>query len=86
MALGIDPKGILQSTIVLTANVGFLAIQSVDEAGMTSRTMGQIVSYLSILLTIGNIAACTMLSWEYRRSTHRHPENAVRARPVRYTS
>ena len=42
------------------------------------RTTGQIVSYLSTLLSIGNIAACTILAWQLRRSTHRSTEDTVR--------
>ncbi|KAM5530241.1 hypothetical protein V8D89_016093 [Ganoderma adspersum] len=67
------------STIILSANVGFLAIQSIDQNGFESpdRTMGQIISYISTLLSLGNIVACTILSAQHRKSTHRYVENAV---------
>ncbi|PIL23469.1 hypothetical protein GSI_14780 [Ganoderma sinense ZZ0214-1] len=70
---------ITPSTIILSANVGFLAIQSVDLGGnaLRDRTMGQIISYISTLLSLGNIVACTILSAQHRKSTHRYSENAI---------
>ncbi|KAI0716506.1 hypothetical protein C8Q76DRAFT_724546 [Earliella scabrosa] len=56
---------ITPGTVILSANVGFLAIQSVDQA---DRTAGQIVSYMSIVLSIGNIFACTILARHHRPS------------------
>ncbi|PIL23470.1 hypothetical protein GSI_14781 [Ganoderma sinense ZZ0214-1] len=70
---------ITPSTIILSANVGFLAIQSVDQGGVAApdRTMAQIISYISTLLSLGNIVACTILSAQHRKSTHRYTENAI---------
>ena len=39
--------------------------------------MGQIVSYMSLMLTIGNIFACMVLSRQHRISSHMYSENAV---------
>ena len=76
-------RGHPKSTIILSANVGFLAIQSVDQTGVANpdRSMGQIISYISTLLSLGNIVACTILSAQHRKSTHRYAENAVRLSP-----
>ncbi|KAI0676482.1 hypothetical protein C8Q78DRAFT_997815 [Trametes maxima] len=59
---------ITPSTVILSANVGFLAIQSVDQGGFSipDRSAGQIISYISILLSICNIMACTILSRQHR--------------------
>ncbi|KAM5533359.1 hypothetical protein V8D89_012967, partial [Ganoderma adspersum] len=67
---------ITPSAVILTANVGFLAIQSVDANG-PDRNMGQIVSYMSTLFSISNIVACTILAWQHRRSEHHYAEDAV---------
>ncbi|KAI9067010.1 hypothetical protein FKP32DRAFT_1684141 [Trametes sanguinea] len=70
---------ITPSTVILGANVGFLAIQSVDQGGnmVPHRSAGQIISYISTLLTIGNIIACTVLARQHRPSRHRHAEDAL---------
>ncbi|KAI1786725.1 hypothetical protein LXA43DRAFT_975618 [Ganoderma leucocontextum] len=70
---------ITPSAVILTANVGFLAIQSVDANGdpIPDRSMGQIVSYMSTMFSIGNILACTILAWQHRRSEHHYAEDAV---------
>ncbi|KAI0642649.1 hypothetical protein C8Q79DRAFT_224831 [Trametes meyenii] len=59
---------ITPSTVILSANVGFLAIQSVDQGGFSvpDRSAGQIISYISILLSICNIVACNILSRQHR--------------------
>ncbi|KAJ2975456.1 hypothetical protein NUW54_g11728 [Trametes sanguinea] len=41
------------------------------------RSAGQIISYISTLLTIGNIIACTVLARQHRPSRHRHAEDAL---------
>ncbi|KAF9231317.1 hypothetical protein BU15DRAFT_8735, partial [Melanogaster broomeanus] len=43
----------LLATVLLTTNVGFLAIQSVDSS--TSRSVGQVTSYLSIVCSLASI-------------------------------
>lgn len=65
--------------MILGVNVGFLAIQSVDDNGnpIPNRSMGQIVSYMSTLFSIGNILACTILAWQHRRSKHHLAADAV---------
>ncbi|PIL23468.1 hypothetical protein GSI_14779 [Ganoderma sinense ZZ0214-1] len=71
---------ITPSTVILSANVGFLAIQSIDEPNGSptrDRSMGQTVSYMSTLFSISNILACTILAWQHRRSEHRYAEDAV---------
>ncbi|KAI0716498.1 hypothetical protein C8Q76DRAFT_724486 [Earliella scabrosa] len=64
---------ITPAAVILTANVGFLAIQSVDVA---DRTPGQIISYISIILSIGNIFACTILARQHRPSMHYYAADA----------
>lgn len=44
----------LQGTVLLGANVGFLAIQSVDAGA--GRSMTQIANYMSLVLSFGSIA------------------------------
>ncbi|KAI0366821.1 hypothetical protein BV20DRAFT_1055314 [Pilatotrama ljubarskyi] len=70
---------ITPSAVILTANVGFLAIQSVDQGGYAEpdRTTGQILSYISTLLSIGNIIACTILARQHRASSHLYAEDAL---------
>ncbi|KAI0631090.1 hypothetical protein C8Q77DRAFT_183164 [Trametes polyzona] len=67
---------ITPSAVILTANVGFLAIQSVD-VGTPDRSVGQVVSYISTLLSIGNIIACTILARQHRPASHLWTEQAV---------
>ncbi|KAI0763111.1 hypothetical protein BD413DRAFT_616559 [Trametes elegans] len=67
---------ITPSAVILTANVGFLAIQSVDQ-GRTDRSAGQIVSYISTLLSIGNILACTILARQHRPGAHLQADTAL---------
>ncbi|KAJ7155007.1 hypothetical protein C8R46DRAFT_1116799 [Mycena filopes] len=59
----------LYSTVVLTANVGFLAIQSVDQGGylVLNRSPAQLASYLSVLYSIGSIMLGLLLVTQYRR-------------------
>ncbi|KAI0739002.1 hypothetical protein C8Q80DRAFT_1112462, partial [Daedaleopsis nitida] len=71
---------ITPSTVILTANVGFLAIQSVDQgSGLQGidRTAGQIISYISTLLSLGNIFASTILARKHKPSRYRRPEDAA---------
>lgn len=61
----------LQTAVILSANVGFLAIQSVDGSGFaeSTRSVGQVISYISTLLSIGNIIACTILVRQHRSAS-----------------
>ncbi|KAJ7635913.1 hypothetical protein B0H17DRAFT_1107361 [Mycena rosella] len=62
----------LYGTVILAANVSFLAIQSVDQGGGTAqnRSPAQILSYLSTLTSVGGIVVRMLLlighqaSWE----------------------
>ncbi|KAJ7892760.1 hypothetical protein B0H14DRAFT_956776 [Mycena olivaceomarginata] len=57
----------VQATVVLNANVAFLAIQSVDNSGSTVyRSPQQISSYLSMLTSIGSIFVGLLLVKHYR--------------------
>jgi hypothetical protein len=58
----------LQATVVLNANVAFLAIQSVDNGGGTpsTRSPTQISSYLSMLTSIGSIIIGLLLVKHHR--------------------
>ena len=71
-----------QSLIILTANVGFLSVQSIDQGGFAApddRTFGQTASYISTFLNIGCVAASLILAEQHRPSSHRTAEAAVRA-------
>ncbi|KAJ7359252.1 hypothetical protein DFH08DRAFT_1074779 [Mycena albidolilacea] len=58
---------ILYATVVLNANVAFLAIQSVDNSdGVVYRSPQQISSYLSMLTSIGSIFIGLLLVKHYR--------------------
>ncbi|KAJ7359247.1 hypothetical protein DFH08DRAFT_686330, partial [Mycena albidolilacea] len=59
---------ILYATVVLTANVAFLAIQSVDSDGnnVHNRSPTQLSSYLSILTSIGSIIMGLLLGNHHR--------------------
>ncbi|EJF57939.1 hypothetical protein DICSQDRAFT_163164 [Dichomitus squalens LYAD-421 SS1] len=68
---------ITPSTVILSANVGFLAIQSVDHED-DYRSVAQIVSYMSTLLALGNIVACTVLARQHRPNLHLHSDDAIK--------
>lgn len=51
--------------MLLTANVGLLAIQSID-TNRPARSVAQIASYISTFLSLGNIIVCTILSRQHR--------------------
>jgi len=55
-----DPGTFVQGTILLNANVAFLAIQSVDVNSPT-RSSAQIASYSSTIASIGSIAIGLLL-------------------------
>ncbi|KAH9836343.1 uncharacterized protein C8Q71DRAFT_78139 [Rhodofomes roseus] len=58
-------NSITPATVLLTANVGLLAIQSVD-TGNPDRSVAQIASYVSTFLSLGNIMLCTILAQRHR--------------------
>ncbi|TBU39005.1 hypothetical protein BD309DRAFT_470557 [Dichomitus squalens] len=63
---------ITPATVILAANLSFLAISSVDDSGLppAQRSLGQIVSYISLILNVGNIAASTILARQHRSGHH----------------
>ncbi|KAH9855324.1 hypothetical protein C2E23DRAFT_883274 [Lenzites betulinus] len=69
-------ESITPSTIILTASVGYLAIQSVDQTvsgtglPVVDRSAGQIMAYVATLLSIGNIVSCTILGRQHRLTGH----------------
>jgi len=63
-----------QGTVVLNANVAFLAIQSVDNATtLPERSAAQICSYLSVIASIGGILFGLFLT----RTTNVNPKKAA---------
>ncbi|KAG5635306.1 hypothetical protein H0H81_011766 [Sphagnurus paluster] len=56
----------LYGTVLLNANVAFLAIQSVDENHTDSRSLAQIASYTSIAASLGSIILGLLLVRQYR--------------------
>ncbi|KAG7091401.1 hypothetical protein E1B28_010438 [Marasmius oreades] len=68
---------ILFGTVLLNANVAFLAIQSVDEAtAVPSRSPGQILSFLSVVASIGSVIVGLMLA---RKNKVKQKEAATEA-------
>ncbi|KAH6917955.1 hypothetical protein BKA70DRAFT_5106 [Coprinopsis sp. MPI-PUGE-AT-0042] len=63
-------EGILYATVILTANVAFLTIQSVDEAGVKlgHRTHAQRACDFSIVTSMGTIMWGLVLGREYRET------------------
>ncbi|RDX47301.1 hypothetical protein OH76DRAFT_1406204 [Lentinus brumalis] len=73
---------ITPATVILTTNVGFLAIQSVDLNGspnspIPDRSVAQILAYMSTVLSIGNIVACTILARQHRPNAHSYATQAA---------
>lgn len=52
---------LLQGTVLLNANMGFLAIGIVDQNRLVFRSAAQISSYLSIVASIGSILLALLL-------------------------
>jgi hypothetical protein len=64
--------------VLLNANVAFLAIQSVDEAGADgSRTPAQIASYASVIASMGTIIVGLVLARSNRNKTKETALEAV---------
>ncbi|EJF57950.1 hypothetical protein DICSQDRAFT_129197 [Dichomitus squalens LYAD-421 SS1] len=63
---------ITPATVILAANLSFLAISSVDDSGLphSERSLGQIVSYISLILNVANISASTILARQHRSGDH----------------
>ncbi|KAH8101129.1 hypothetical protein BXZ70DRAFT_110522 [Cristinia sonorae] len=64
------------ATVLLTANVSFLAIQSIDTEN-SHRSVAQITSYVSTLLSMTNYIICQILLRQHRRV---HRDSAEHAR------
>ena len=67
-----------QATVLLNANVAFLAIPSVDPGSNNNRTAAQIVSYISIVTSTGSIIIALLLIRQYRVKPRETVEEAVR--------
>ena len=66
--VGGKPTSVLQATVLLSANVGFLAIQSIDNTvGSSHRSFAQLASYASGLLSLANIAVVLILLRRHRQ-------------------
>ena len=65
----------LQATVVLNANVAFLAIQSVDLDINPYRSPAQISSYLSIVANIGSIIIGLFLKRQYNANSSQNTNN-----------
>lgn len=57
------------ATVILSANIGFLAIQSID-VGTPHRSAAQIASYISAVLAIFYYVICQVLARHHRNSAH----------------
>ena len=70
----------------MAANLSFLAIESVDRNHLppTERSVGQVVSYISLIFNVCNIAASTILARQHRSGHHSSFEGEVNLllRPV----
>ncbi|CCM03277.1 uncharacterized protein FIBRA_05405 [Fibroporia radiculosa] len=69
-------NSITPATVLLTANVGLLAIQSID-TGHPARSVAQIASYISTYLSLGNILLCTVLSKQHRNGLRESVQEAA---------
>ena len=67
---------VLQGTVLLTANVAFLAIPSVDQ-GSSTRTPTQLASYFSVVTSIGSIVIGLMLVQKHGGQPHESAAMAV---------
>ena len=70
----------LQATVLLNANVAFLAIPSVDN-GNGQLTAPQISSYLSIVTSVGSILLGLLLIRQHRVKSKDTADDAVSHRP-----
>lgn len=64
--------------MLLSANIGFLAIQSVDsENSATARSVAQLASYTSGLLTLADLAIILILLSRHQRGVFDSAERGV---------
>ncbi|KAH9478421.1 hypothetical protein JR316_0008876 [Psilocybe cubensis] len=66
---------VLFATVMLSANVGFLAIQSVDNDTSPQRSAAQIASYVSMLASIGSIVLGLHLSRQNKTKDRENVDN-----------
>jgi len=69
-----------QATVLLNANVAFLAIQSVDQISENNnpdRSPAQIASYLSIIASIGSIILGLLLIRQNRTKSRETADDVV---------
>ena len=57
----------IQATVILSTNIGFLAIQSLDNLNTYSRTLAQIASYTSALLSLFDLIIVHILMRRHRQ-------------------
>lgn len=70
----------LQATVLLSANVGFLAIQSIDTPdGSSYRSPAQIASYVSALLSALDIVVVQVLMRRHRQHLYESAAKGVSA-------
>ena len=80
-------SSILQATVLLSANVGFLAIQSIDNTpGSSTRSVAQIACYASSLFSLVDYVVVQVLMRRHRYHASHSAEKAVslRTRPLSY--
>jgi hypothetical protein len=63
--------------VLLSANVGFLAIQSIDRNGSPDRTFAQITSYISAMLSLVIYLVAQILKRHHRYYFHAQAEDGV---------
>jgi len=68
---------ILYATVLLNANVAFLAIPSVDPGNSTQRSATQVASYVSIVTSVASIITGLMLVRQYRVKPRETVEEAA---------
>ncbi|EMD35562.1 hypothetical protein CERSUDRAFT_116296 [Gelatoporia subvermispora B] len=62
--------------VLLTVNVGLLAIQSLD-SGHADRSIAQLASYCSAIMSLGAILMCIILSRHHRNNGHSSDMSSV---------
>jgi len=73
----IKTQPIHQATVMLNANVAFLAIQSVDGSPDSYRSPAQISSYLSVIANVGSIILGLLLMRQNRTKSRETADEAV---------
>ncbi|PSR76611.1 hypothetical protein PHLCEN_2v8369 [Hermanssonia centrifuga] len=72
-------NSITPATVLLSANVGFLAIQSIDNPpGSEQRSVAQLTAYVSALLSLFNYIAVQILARQHRHYLFETADRALR--------